>query len=77
VKDDDAIGHVCRRCGKQIAEQKDPQCCACRYGAAAAIDHVGRSRLDAYEHMTIVPIGYRLFWSDDWFSSDNREVLKP
>jgi hypothetical protein len=53
-----------------MAEQKDALCCACRYGQRAFTDPRGRANHDAYEHMTIIPIGYRLYWADDWFSSD-------
>jgi len=67
---DDKISDRCGRCGKLMAEQKDALCCSCRYGAGAAVDHPGRANHDAYDHMTIIPIGYRLFWADDWFSSD-------
>ena len=65
-----ATGHLCRRCGKGVAEQKDPMCCACRYGPGAGRAQ-GRTRTehDAFEHMTIIPVGYRLFWADDWLAS--------
>jgi ribosomal protein L37E len=71
MSDKDRISHECRRCGKLMAEQKDALCCACRYGERAFAGH-GRTRAehDAYEHMTIIPIGYRLYWADDWFTSD-------
>jgi len=62
--------HQCGHCGKGMAEQKDPLCCACRYGVRAYAGYrSARSDHDAYDHMTIIPIGYRLYWADDWFSS--------
>lgn len=71
MKAEEIVGHECRRCGKGIAEQKDPLCCECRYGPGAGRAYGNtRAQHDAYEHMTIIPIGYRLYWADDWFSSD-------
>lgn len=61
MKDDDTkTSHVCKRCGKLIAEilAKDAECCACRYGVMASDDH--GHVIDCVEWMSGRAIGYRL-----------------
>jgi ribosomal protein L37E len=70
--------HVCRRCGKVIAEilKKDAECCACRYGVAASDDHV--RQMDCVEWMS-GHVGYRFamvgafdLWLEDPVNIANR-----